>query len=175
MQTVIPDGMVQVESIIDRYGANPEFAVEMLQDIQASLRHLPKPALRRIAERTGADVGRLYHIATFFKSFSLVPRGEIPIQVCTGPACHAKGSARVLEAFTRHLEVGPGESTRDLRYSLDGVRCVGCCGQAAVVTIGPDVLGGVDSSQVGKLVRRYRKIHTAAARERAGTGEAPRD
>jgi NADH:ubiquinone oxidoreductase subunit E len=167
MQTVIPSDMVKVDSIIDRWGADGEFAVEMLQDVQASLRHLPRTALARIAERTRVDMARLYHVATFFKSFSLQPRGEIPIQVCTGPACHAKGSSRVLEAFSRQLEVSPGQSTRDLRYSLDGVRCVGCCGLAAVVTIGPDVLGGIDSSKVGKLIRRYRKIHAAAAREPA--------
>lgn len=169
MQTLVPSDLVKIDSIIERWGADAEFAVEMLQDVQESLRHLPKAALERVAERTRVDVGRLYHIATFFKAFSLEPRGEVPIQVCTGPACHVKGSARVLEAFSRQLEINPGESTRDLKYSLDGVRCVGCCGLAAVVTIGPDVLGGVDSSKVGKLIRRYRKIH-AAARGSADAG-----
>jgi len=125
METVISPEWVRVDAIIDRWGANAEFAVEMLQDVQGSFRHLPKAALERIAESTGADLGRLYHIATFFKSFSLEPRGEIAIQVCTGLACHVKGSARVLEAFSRQLEVQPGGTTRDLKYSLDGVRCGG--------------------------------------------------
>jgi NADH-quinone oxidoreductase subunit E len=171
METVISPEWVRVDAIIDRWGANAEFAVEMLQDVQGSFRHLPKAALERIAESTGADLGRLYHIATFFKSFSLEPRGEIAIQVCTGLACHVKGSARVLEAFSRQLEVQPGGTTRDLKYSLDGVRCVGCCGLAAVVTISDDVLGGMDSSKVGKMIRRYRKIHAAAAKD-AAAGEA---
>ena len=171
MPTMISPDTIRVDAIIDRWGTNAEFAVEMLQDVQSDFRHLPKAALERIAERTDADLGRLYQIATFFKSFSLTPRGEIPIRVCTGPACHVKGSARVLEAFSRHLDVAPGGTTSDLKYSLEGARCVGCCGLAAVVTIGPDVLGGMDSSKVGKLVRRYRKIHAAAARERGGAGE----
>jgi NADH-quinone oxidoreductase subunit E len=159
-----------VDAIIDRWGANAEFAVEMLQDLQSEFRYLARPALERIAERTDADLGRLYQIATFFKAFSLEPRGRVPIRVCTGPACHAKGSARVLEAFTRQLGVEPGGTTSDLTYSLDGARCVGCCGLAAVVTIGDDVLGDVDSSKVGKLVRRYRKIHAAASGPAAGGG-----
>ena len=167
--TTLPDTPTPaVDAIIDRWGANAEFAVEMLQDLQAEFRYLARPALERIAERTDADLGRLYQIATFFKAFSLTPRGRVPVRVCTGPACHAKGSARVLEAFTRHLGVEPGGTTSDLTYSLDGARCVGCCGLAAVVTIGDDVLGGIDSSKVGKLVRRYRKIHAAAARGAAG-------
>jgi NADH-quinone oxidoreductase subunit E len=157
-----------VDAIIDRWGANTEFAVEMLQDLQAEFRYLPRPALERIAERTDADLGRLYEIATFFKAFSLAPRGRVPIRVCTGPACHAMGSARVLEAFTRQLGVEPGETTSDMQYSLEGARCVGCCGLAAVVTVGDDVLGDIDSSKVGKLVRRYRKIHGAATKAPAG-------
>ena len=168
---VVSPDTIRVDTIIDRWGANAEFAIEMLQDVQADFRHLPKAALERIAMRTHTDVGRLYQIATFYKAFSLTPRGEIPIRVCTGPACHVKGSARVLEAFSRHLDVQPGGTTSDLKYSLEGARCVGCCGLAAVVTIGSDVLGGIDSSKVGKLVRRYRKIHAVAARNTSGAGE----
>jgi NADH-quinone oxidoreductase subunit E len=163
MQTVISTDLIEVDAIIDRWEANAEFAVEMLQDVQGRFRHLPKPALQRISERTDADLARLYHIATFFKAFSLEPRGETAVQVCTGTACHVRGSARVLDAFERELGIRPGESTADLKYSLDGVRCLGCCGLAPVVTIGPDLLGGVDSSKVGKLMRRHRKTGSAIA------------
>ena len=168
MQTTIPIQLLEVDAIVDRWGANPEFAVEMLQEVQGRLRHLPKLALQRIAERTGADLGRLYHIATFFKAFSLRPRGEIPVQVCTGTACHVRGSARVLDAFERELGVKAGESTSDLKYSLDGVRCLGCCGLAPVVTVGPDLVGGVDSSKVGKLMRRHRKTGSVVLQPQPG-------
>jgi len=149
--------MLQVDSIIDHWGSNPEFAVEMMQDIQDRFRHLPKAALERMSERTGADMGRLYHVATFFKAFSLEPRGEIPIQVCTGTACHVRGAARVLDAFARELGVQPGKTTADLKFSLDGVRCLGCCGLAPVVTMGPDLHGTIDSSRVQRLLKKYRK------------------
>ena len=151
----VPD-VLEVDAIVDRWQADPEFAVEMLQDVQQQYRHLPRAALERIAERTGAGMGRLYHIATFFKAFSLTPRGETTIQVCTGTACHVQGAARVLDAFGRELGVPPGGTTPDLKYSLEGVRCLGCCGLAPVVTVGDDVHSRVTPSQVGSLVGRYR-------------------
>ena len=157
MECAVCHDMLVVDDIIDKWGGNAEFAVEILQDVQGRFRHLPKTALERVSERTHADMGRLYHIATFFKAFSLKPRGEIAIQVCTGTACHVQGSARVLDAFSRELEVRPGESTADLKFSLDGVRCLGCCGLAPVVTVGEELMGGVDSSKVARILKKHRK------------------
>jgi NADH-quinone oxidoreductase subunit E len=167
----VPDAL-EVDAIVDRWHADPEFAVEMLQDVQKQYRHLPQAALARIAERTGAGMGRLYHIATFFKAFSLTPRGETTIQVCTGTACHVQGAARVLDAFGRELGVPPGGTTPDLKYSLEGVRCLGCCGLAPVVTFGAELVGGVDSSKVGKLMRRHRKTGSAIAQTPGAATEA---
>ncbi len=166
MECAVCQDMLDVDAIIDAWGADDEYAIEMLQGVQSRFRYLPKGALERISERTGADMGRLYHIATFYKAFSLEPRGEVAIQVCTGTACHVQGSSRVLEAFSRELRVEPGHSTADLTYSLDGVRCLGCCGLAPVVTIGPELIGGVDSSKVARLLRKYGKP-AAGAGERA--------
>jgi NADH-quinone oxidoreductase subunit E len=159
--------MLQVDAIISRWSCNAEFAVEMMQDIQDRFRYLPKAALERMSERTGADMGRLYHVATFFKAFSLEPRGEIPIQVCTGTACHVRGAARVLDAFSRELGIEAGGTTKDLKFSLDGVRCLGCCGLAPVVTMGPDLHGAIDSSRVQRLLKKYTKpaLKAEAAKE----------
>ncbi len=176
MGCAVCQDMLEVDAIVDAWGGDHENAIEMLQAVQARFRHLPQAALERISERTGADMGRLYHIATFFKAFSLEPRGEIAIQVCTGTACHVQGSARVIEAFSRELGVAPGRSTRDLKFSLDGVRCLGCCGLAPVVTIGPDLIGGVDSSKVARLLRRYGRTAAASGKEpAAGRAEGRAD
>ena len=172
MPSVIVPDVLEVDAIVDRWKADPEFAVEMLQDVQKHYRHLPKAALERIGERTGADMGRLYHIATFFKAFSLEPRGETTIQVCTGTACHVQGAARVLDAFGRELGIQPGGTTADLKYSLEGVRCLGCCGLAPVVTFGAELVGGVDSSKVGKLMRRHRATGSAIAAQPGAKTEA---
>ena len=149
--------LAQVDRIIDHWGSDPEFVIEMMQDLQEAYRHLPLPALERMAEATGADLARLHHVATFYKAFSLEPRGEVAIQVCTGTACHVRGAARVLDAFSRDLEIQPGETTEDLHFTLEGVRCLGCCTLAPVVTMGSDLHSGTDSSKVGKLLRKYRK------------------
>ena len=147
----------KVDDIIKRWGSDQSFVIEMMQDIQEHLRHLPQEALRRISQSTGADLPRLYHVATFYKAFSLKPRGRLPIQVCTGTACHVRGAQRVMDAFSRELEIEPGETTEDLLFTLEGVRCLGCCSLAPVVTVGKSLQGGLDSSKVGRLLKRYKK------------------
>lgn len=157
MEAVINVDLAQVDEIIERWGKDSEFVIEMMQDLQEAYRHVPRPALERMAVVTGADLARLHHVATFYKAFSLEPRGEIGVQVCTGTACHVRGAHRVMDAFTRILDVDPGATTPDLRFTLEGVRCLGCCTLAPVVSMGDDLHSGVDSSKVGKLVRRYQK------------------
>lgn len=148
--------LAQVDEIIEKWHKDSEFVIEMMQDIQETYRHLPRVALERVADQTGTDIARLHHVATFYKAFSLEPRGEISIQVCTGTACHVRGAPRVLDGFARELGVEPGETTEDLRFTLEGVRCLGCCTLAPVVTMGDDLHAEIDSSRVGKLLRRYR-------------------
>jgi NADH-quinone oxidoreductase subunit E len=161
----------RVDAILERWRRDPAFAIEMLLDVQAAFRHLPRAALEQIARALDVDLGRLHHIATFYKAFSLEPRGELPIQVCTGTACHVRGAARVLDAFSRELGVQPGQTTPDLRFTLEGVRCVGCCSLAPVVVVGKDLHGELDSSRVARLLKRYRKADRAAS-ETADSKEA---
>jgi NADH-quinone oxidoreductase subunit E len=158
--------MDRIDEVIERWGRDPEFVIEMMQDLQKTFRHVPRPALERMAEVTGADLARLHHVATFYKAFSLEPRGEVAVQVCTGTACHVRGAARVLEAFSRELDVAPGGTTADMRFTLEGVRCLGCCTLAPVVTIGGDVHGQLDSSKVGKALRKVRTRSDATQEER---------
>ena len=155
----------KVDRIVEHWNSDPSFVIEMLQDIQAEFRHLPHEALSRVQAATGTDMARLYHIATFYKAFSLEPRGEFPVQVCMGTACHVQGARRVMDAFSRELEIEPGGTTEDLRHSLEGVRCVGCCSLAPVVMVGKNLHGGLVSSKVRRLLKRYQK---AAAGKEAG-------
>jgi NADH-quinone oxidoreductase subunit E len=157
MNDTITVDLAQVDQIIDRWGRDPEFVIEMMQDLQERYRHLPRPALERMAQVTGAELSRLHHVATFYKAFSLEPRGKTSIQVCTGTACHVRGAPRVLDAFTRELEIQPGETTRDLEFTLEGVRCLGCCTLAPVVNMGSELHAGLDSSKVAKVLRKFRK------------------
>ncbi len=147
----------KVDAIIDRWNCDPDFVIEMFQDVQDEFRHIPRKALERIADRTGKPRGTLFHIATFYKAFSLEPRGEKEVQVCMGTACYVKGAPDVLAALERELGVKSGETTPDGKFTLSEVRCVGACGLAPVVTIGDEVLGGVKSSQVPDIIKRFRE------------------
>lgn len=145
----------KVDAIIDRWECDPDFVIEMFQDVQDQFRHIPREALERISDRTGKPRGTLFHIATFYKAFSLEPRGEKEIQVCMGTACYVKGAPDVLAALERELGVRSGETTPDGRFTLTEVRCVGACGLAPVVTVGDEVLGGVKSSEVPDIIKRF--------------------
>ena len=158
----------KIDSIIQHWNTDASFVIEMMQDVQDAFRHLPREALERVSTATGTDMARLYHIATFYKAFSLEPRGEYSVQVCVGTACHVRGAARSMDGLARELGVLPGETTEDLLFTLEGVRCLGCCSLAPVVAVGPDLHGDLDSSKVKGLVKRYRK----RAAKRAAKQEA---
>ncbi|MBE9478530.1 MAG: NAD(P)H-dependent oxidoreductase subunit E, partial [Chloroflexi bacterium] len=148
-----PRDLAAIRGIIGAWNADPEYVIEMMQDIQEHFRHIPKTALDEIALATRAPRAHLYHVATFYKAFSIEPRGETTIQVCMGTACHVKGASRILDGFERILGVKPGETTSDLKYTLDAVRCLGACSIAPVVKIGEDVYGNVRAMDVEALLK----------------------
>lgn len=142
----------KLDKIIDRWNADPEFVVEMFQDVQDQLGHIPRDALEKVSDRTGAPRGRLFHIATFYQAFSLQPRGENEIQVCMGTTCYARGAQRVLEALERELGIAPGETTPDGKFSLRKVRCLGCCAIGPVVAVNDEVVGTIRPSDVADFL-----------------------
>lgn len=143
----------RIVEIIDRWKRDKEYVIEMMQDIQEKERHISRNALDVLSRELGLPRGQLYHIATFYKAFSLKPRGETLIQVCMGTACHVKGAPRILDAFERELDVKRGDSTADGKFSLEAVACLGCCSIAPVVKIGDEILGNVEAKDVKKLLK----------------------
>ena len=146
--------MSKVHSIIDKWNGDPDYAIEMLQDIQAEFRHIPQDAIAELAKCTGIPKTRLFFIATFYNAFSLDPRGEHEIQVCTGTACHVKGAGAIIDELERKLSISVGETTKDQKYSLENVRCLGCCSLAPVVKVDENIHGGVRSSRINKVLPR---------------------
>jgi NADH-quinone oxidoreductase subunit E len=147
----------KVDAIIEKWNADPDFVIEMMQDVQDEFRFIPKEALERISDRTEKPRGKLFHIATFYRAFSLEPRGEKEIQVCMGTACYVKGAPDILAALERELGISSGETTPDGKFTLTEVRCLGCCGIAPVITIGNKVIADVKPSQVSNLISSYCK------------------
>jgi NADH:ubiquinone oxidoreductase subunit E len=144
-----------VERLAARYEGGPETLVPILQDVSEELNWLPPEVLSRLAELKQVPLERLLRIATFYKAFSLKPRGQHIFTVCMGTACHVRGAPRIVERLERELGIQEGETTADMRFTLETVRCVGCCGLAPVVRTGEEFHGGIDCSKVPKLVAQF--------------------
>jgi len=147
----------KIDGILVRWNSDPDFLIEILQDVQDEWRHLPADLMQYVADELKVPLARVHHAATFYKAFSLEPRGRFEVQVCMGTACHVKGASRVLDALGRELEIDPGETTGDKEFSLEAVRCVGCCGLAPVVAVGEEIHGDVSAARADRLLRPYRK------------------
>lgn len=144
-----------VEAIINSYQHDTGQLVAILQEIQREYLYLKKEALEEVSEIMGIPVSQIYSVATFFKAFSLKPRGRHLINVCTGTACHVRGAARVLEKIERDLGIDRGGTTDDLKFTLETVNCVGCCALGPMVIIDGGYLGQMKSDKVSSLLARY--------------------
>jgi NADH-quinone oxidoreductase subunit E len=150
-----PDQAAEIERLVQEHGIAPGAIVPVLQGINAKYRWLPPGAVKRVSEVLGLPLARVLRIATFYNMFSFEPRGKHLIKVCLGTACHVKGAARILDALSRELEVQVGATTRDRRFTLEAVRCLGCCGLAPVVTVNEDVHGKLTAGEALKVLDQY--------------------
>lgn len=131
----------QIETILERYPRHPQHLINLLQDVQAEYNYISPEHLTLVCDHVGVRVTQAWAVATFYKSFSLEPRGEHEIKVCLGTTCHLKGGQHLAEACERTLGVARGQTTPDLKFTLDTVKCVGACALAPVVMIDEDYLG----------------------------------
>ncbi len=143
----------KIASIVDKYEADREALIMILQDVQDTYHYLPEDALRYISERMDIPLTQLYAVATFYKAFSLTPEGEHTIRVCCGTACHVKGSDRIVSCLERELHIKEGGTTLDKKYTLKTVRCVGACSLAPIVLIDDEVHGRLNQDKAVRLVR----------------------
>ena len=141
----------KVDAIIEKYKRDKGFLVSILQDIQAEYNYLPKEALFDVSDILGIPVSQVYGVATFYRAFSLIPRGRHLIQVCLGTACHVRGAPKVLEAIERKLKIKAGETTADKEYTLTTVNCLGACALGPVVVVDQEYHGQMNQSKSDKL------------------------
>jgi len=146
----------KVDQIIDKYNAEKSSLIGIFQDIQAEWRYLPREAIARVVERLGIPITQAYMVATFYKSFSLVPRGEHEIHVCLGTACHLRGGQRLVENFERTLNVKAGETTADKKFTLETVNCLGACALAPLVRVDQKNYGKMSGDRITKIIKEYR-------------------
>ena len=158
----------KVEPLLDQYEAQRTNLIPILQDVQDTYRYLPEEVLRKISQKLRVPLTEVYQVATFYRCFSLVPRGRHVIQVCLGTACHVRGAPRVLDRILRDLKMaGPGTSS-DLQFTVETVRCIGCCGLAPVARVdNTNTHPHLTQTKVAGLLKKYdqKADEAKAARE----------
>ena len=145
-----------VDAIIDHWGPKPASLLQIMLDINHRYHYLPQESLGRVAERLVIPISHVYSVATFFKVFSLKPRGRIIMHVCTGTACHVKGTPRLLDRLAQDLDLRPGDTTEDLAFTLETVNCVGACASAPVVVVDGATHAEVTPNKISKLAKEIR-------------------
>jgi NADH:ubiquinone oxidoreductase subunit E len=160
----------RLEQTIAEHEAKRAAVVAVLQDINAHYRYLPENVLRHTAKALDIPLSHIYSLATFYNTFSLVPRGKYVIRVCMGTACHVKGGHQILQALERMFNIESGGTTEDRNFSLEDVRCLGCCGLAPVITINEDLYGSVTQAKLPKIIKRYQDESVAAEATAGGAG-----
>ena len=146
----------KVESILDSHQRDRGMLVAILQDTQAEYNYLPKEALVEVSQGLDIPLTQVYSVASFFKAFSLKPRGRHLINVCLGTACHVRGAVRILDEIKRKLGINEGETTKDLKYTLETVNCVGACALGPIVIIDGQYSGEMKTDKVKPLLESYK-------------------
>jgi NADH-quinone oxidoreductase subunit E len=144
-----------VERILDKYQSDKSALIQILLDIQEQNHWLPRPALMWVAERLGVPWTQIYHIATFYKSFSLTPTGRHKVQVCLGTACQVRGGPRLLDKVKDVLRIEPGETDQKQKFSLSTVNCLGCCALGPVVAVDKDYYSNPSVEELKEIVASY--------------------
>lgn len=153
----------RVDDIVSAYEARPTALIMILQEVQQELHYLPAEALDRISARMDLALSQVYSVATFYKAFSLEPRGRHHVCVCTGTACHVRNSRSILEKLERDLKVERGHTTTDREFTLETVNCVGACALGPVVLADGKHYGHLTVSDVEGMIEEIRSGGTKAA------------
>jgi len=141
--------------ILEKFAGDKENLIMILQAINREYNFLPKSALKYVSTRLYVPLSQIYGIATFYSMFSLEPRGRNIITICLGTACHVRGGERIKERLESHLGIRAGDTTQDMRFTLETVRCIGCCSLGPVVTVNEKVYARTDSEKSIKTLDQY--------------------
>ncbi|RJR21642.1 MAG: NAD(P)H-dependent oxidoreductase subunit E [Desulfobacteraceae bacterium] len=145
----------KIDKIIDKHHCEASSLIQVLLEIQSENHWLPKEALERVSERLEVPLTRIQHIATFYKAFSLVPKGRHEIHICMGTACHVRGATRILDTVQDLTGIKPGETDSNLKFSLQTVNCLGCCALGPVMEVDGKHHGKIAPANVADVLKKY--------------------
>jgi len=146
-----------IKTIVEKYHGEKSALISILQDVQKEYSFLPKDALSLLSEEMEVSLSRVYEVSTFYNSFSLVPRGRYVIEVCAGTACHVKGGPKLRSRLEAELNIECGETTEDRMFTLEEVRCLGCCSLAPVVKVDSDIYAYLEEDKIPGILENYRE------------------
>jgi NADH-quinone oxidoreductase subunit E len=145
----------RVDQVIDEHECEASSLIQVLLEIQSENHWLPKEALDRVRERLGVPLSRIQHIATFYKAFSLVPKGRHRVHICMGTACHVRGASRVLDKASELTGIQAGETDLELKFSLETVNCLGCCALGPVMEVDGKTHGRLSAADTADVLSSY--------------------
>ena len=145
----------RIDQIIDKHQGEASSLIQVLLEIQSENHWLPKNGLERVSEKLQVPLTRILHIATFYKAFSLVPKGRHEVHICVGTACHVRGATRILDTVEEATGIKPGETDLDLKFSLETVNCLGCCALGPVVEVDGKVHGKMSPVKTAEVLKIY--------------------
>ena len=143
------------KAIIESYSARPQYLLAIMQDIQKRYNYLPRLAMAMISEHAGVPLSKVYAMASFYKAFSLTPKGRVVFRVCDGTACHIKNSDTLLDQLRQLLGIGVGQTSADGQYSIETVNCLGACALAPVMVVNGKVYGKVSPGDLERVIKEY--------------------
>jgi len=144
-------------SVVEKYNRERSYLIQILHEVQREYSYLPEEALRNIASMMDISLVDVYGMATFFRSFSLEPKGKHLVTCCMGTACHVRNSTGVLEEAKRFLGINPGETTGDMLFSLETVNCLGACAMGPIVVVDDKYHGEMTPAKVKKILKNVEK------------------
>lgn len=144
----------EVTKVVERYNHKPGGLISILEEVQAKYGFIPEEVLKSVAEETGRSLVDIYGVATFYKGFSLKPRGKHLISVCLGTACHVRAAPLIAEVFEQKLRIRAGETTADKQFTLETVNCLGACALGPIVVIDGHYFSNVRTSEVDSLIKK---------------------
>jgi NADH-quinone oxidoreductase subunit E len=146
-----------VDLIVDKYQEKRTALISILHDVQDRYRYLPEEALKMVASRLHMDINQIYGVATFYKSFSLVPKGKHSVTLCLGTACHVRGGPKILTEMKRQLNIEPGQTTADKQFSLNVVNCLGVCAIGPVMFVDGKFYGEMNPVKAKRIIEKISK------------------
>lgn len=155
MKNTVTIDWEKIDEIIEKYNSNREALLMVMQDISDIYNYVPPEVVPVLVDKFGVQESLVFSVATFYKTISLEPRGKYIINVCTGTACHVRGADKITDALERKLKINKGQTTDDLLFTLEAVRCIGCCASGPVITVNQNTHGGLDRSSAEKVIEEY--------------------